>query len=273
MAAAPTRGPDVDAVVAAVLAARRYRHLDRRFVERIARDVCRHARRATAAAEETKRRLHQIFGAYVQDLPIERFAGELEANAADPVARRETALRLMRAHASTRERLGVLDAFYAEIFAITGTPRRVLDLACGFGPLALPWLGLPPDAEYHAFDVDARYVALAETCLRVYGVEGSAALCDVAAEPPGLEADVALLLKAAPCLEQQAAGSAARALDALRCRHVVLSFPTRSLGGAHKGMLSTYRASMERLSAGRDWSVRELLFPLELVFVVDARGG
>mgnify|MGYP003578065280 CR=1 FL=1 len=63
--------PDVEQVVSAVLAARHYRHLDPRFVTRIARDVCRHARRAKDATDETKRRLHQVFGAYVRDLPID----------------------------------------------------------------------------------------------------------------------------------------------------------------------------------------------------------
>ena len=265
--------PDVEEVVSAVLAARRYRHLDPHFVTRIARDVCRHARRAKDATDETKRRLHQVYGAYVQDLPIERFTAELEATMGDGAAQRETALRLMRAHASTRERVDVLDTFYTDVFALTGAPRRLLDLACGFGPLALPWMALPAGATYHAFDVDARYVTLAHTCLRVFGVDGSAALRDVAAQPPDEEADVALLLKSVPCLEQQAAGSAARLLDTLRVGHVVVSFPTRSLGGAGKGMISTYRGMMERLMAGRTWRVRELLFPLELVFVAESRGS
>ena len=264
--------PEVEEVVNAVLAARRYRYLDPHFVTRIAQDVCRHARRVKDAADETKRRLHQVYGAYVQALPLERFTAELDATAKDPAAQRETAHRLLRSHASTRERLEVLDRFYGEVFALTGPPRRVLDLACGFGPLALPWMQLPPGATYRAYDVDARYVALAETCLSVYGVEGSAELRDVAADPPGEEADVALLLKSVPCLEQQATGSAALVLDALRVRHVVMSFPTRSLGGAAKGMIATYRGVTQRLMAGRGWRVRELVFPLELVFVVDTRG-
>jgi 16S rRNA (guanine(1405)-N(7))-methyltransferase len=179
----------------------------------------------------------------------------------------------MRAHASTRERIEVLDDFYRRIFALTGPPASVLDLACGCAPLALPWMDLPSGATYHAFDVDSRYVALAETCLRVFEVNGSAALCDVAADPPTMAADVALLLKSVPCLEQQAAGSASRVLDTLRVKHVVVSFPTRSLGGAQKGMAGTYRGVMERLVAGRGWGVRELVFPLELVFVVHTRDG
>src|SRR5687767_10641891 len=122
----PPSVPDVAEVVSAVLAARRYRHLDPHFVSRIATDVFRHARRAKDATDETKRRLHQVFGAYVQDLPIERFTAELEATADNPAAQRETAVKLMRAHASTRERLDVLDTFYAQIFGLTGPPQTVL---------------------------------------------------------------------------------------------------------------------------------------------------
>jgi 16S rRNA (guanine(1405)-N(7))-methyltransferase len=263
---------DVNAVVTAVLAAKRYRHLSPAFVQRIARDVCRHARRTRDAEDETKRRLHQVFGAYLQDLPVERHIADLRA-AKDPDALRETARRLMQAHASTRERLPSLDTFYADVFAVTGPPARVIDLACGLGPLALPWMSLPTGATYHAYDVDARYVSLAETCLDVFGIGGSAALRDVAADPPSDQADVALLLKAVPCFEQQAPGSAARVLDAVRAGFVVVSFPTKSLGGAVKGMVTTYRATMQRLSDGRRWTVTELLFPVELVFVVDKRAA
>ena len=242
-------------------------------MERIARDASRHAKRTRDAEDETRRRLHQVFGAYVQDLPIKRYVADLEATSHDPVALRDTARRLMHSHASTRERLPVLETFYAEVFGTTGAPQRVVDLACGFGPLALPWMALPPGATYHAYDVDARYVTLAETCLRVFGASGSAELCDVAASAPAQSADVALLLKSVPCLEQQAPGSAARVLETVRAGHVVVSFPTRSLGGAHKGMVSTYRTTMQRLCEGQDWRLSELLFPVELVFVVDKRAG
>jgi len=266
---APRAGLNVEDVVSAVLASKGYRTLSPEFVERVARDACRHARRNQDGEKETKRRLHQVSGAYAQDLPIERFVSELEAAAGRPEALRETARRIMRAHASTRERLDVLDHFFAGVFALTGPPSSILDLACGFGPLALPWMALPATARYWAYDVDRRYLTLAETCFRVFDVAGTAMLCDVVAAPPLDEADVALVLKSVPCLEQQTPGSAARLLRAVRARTLVVSFPTRALGGASKGMVSTYRAMMGRLCAAQDWTIRELLFPAELVFIVD----
>jgi 16S rRNA (guanine(1405)-N(7))-methyltransferase len=58
-------------------------------------------------------------------------------------------------------------------------------------------------------------------------------------------------------------------LDAIHANYVVVSFPTRSLGGAGKGMIPHYRGTMSRLVDGKPWQIQELLFPLELVFVVD----
>jgi 16S rRNA (guanine(1405)-N(7))-methyltransferase len=274
IAAQPPVPAALDGVVSEVLASRRYRWLAPEFVARLAGDAVRRTRRPADAVKETKRRLHQVFGAYVQDLDHKRMINALESAASEgPDALRETARGLMSQHASTRERLPALDRFYRELFAVTGPPRHVLDLACGLAPLALPWMTLPAGARYDAIDVDRRFVQIAHTCLRLFGVDGDAALRDVAGDPPSRPADVALLLKAVPCFEQQAPGSAARVLDAVHARWLVVSFPTRSLGGTGKGMVSHYRAMMEQLSAARAWRVHELLLPVELVFVVEKAAG
>jgi 16S rRNA (guanine(1405)-N(7))-methyltransferase len=86
-------------------------------------------------------------------------------------------------------------------------------------------------------------------------------------------ADLAFLLKSAPCLEQQAPGSARRLLERLNARWLVVSYPTRSLGGAGKGMLATYRSQFRVLIEGLADSVHELLFPGELVYVVRRASG
>jgi len=50
----------------------------------------------------------------------------------------------------------------------------------------------------------------------------------------------------------------------------VISYPTRSLGGAGKGMPAHYRAQFEALADGFE-EVRELSYPQELVFVARMR--
>src|SRR5687768_12245801 len=51
-------------VTARVLASRRYRHVDPALVERLAAEEAPKAKNLADAEKRTKRRLHQIFGAY-----------------------------------------------------------------------------------------------------------------------------------------------------------------------------------------------------------------
>jgi hypothetical protein len=58
-------------------------------------------------------------------------------------------------------------------------------------------------------------------------------------------------------------------LDALRVRHVVVSFPVQSLGQREKGMAAHYERTFRAQLAGRPWPIARLRFESELVFVVD----
>jgi len=171
-------------------------------------------------------------------------------------------------HASTRERLPILDRFYAEIFAITGRPGRVLDLACGLHPLGLPWMGLAPDATYTAYDIDARSIAFLNRFFAGAAINSRAILQDILCQPPDEPADVAFLLKTLPCLERQERGASGRLLGTLRARHVVVSFPVASLGGRGKGMRENYERDFTQMAKGAPWQIERLEFPTELVFVV-----
>lgn len=260
----------ITGVVEEVLHARNYRHLTPAFVARIARDEWRRSSSPADAVKRTKRKLHQVAGAYLLEIrPPEALAALTEAHARGEAALKAASVRLMARHASTRERVPFLDTFYQEILALTGRPQTVLDLACGLGPLAVPWMDLPANATYHAFDVDDRLVEVVRGALHLHQLQGQADLRDVVAEPPMVPADVALLLKSVPCLEQQQVGSAAHLLHHLHARHLVVSFPRQSLGGAAgKGMLAHYRQMMETLLAPTGWNATERLFPTELVFVI-----
>jgi len=94
--------------------------------------------------------------------------------------------------------------------------------------------------------------------------------CDLVAGAPEAVADVALLLKTVPLLDQQDRAAAVRVVAGLRTRHVVVSFPARSLGG--RGRLErTYRARMEALVEDlgpRVASSTEITFRSELVYVL-----
>ena len=184
---------------------------------------------------------------------------------------RSACRRMLSLHTSTRERLPDLDRFYRDIFALTGVPRAILDLACGLNPLALPWMGLRDGAEYHAYDIDGDRIALLNDYLDIVGVQTRAHLQDVICDPPVERADLALLLKSAACLERQRRGSTLALLDALAVNWVVVSFPVRSLGRREKGMPEHYAHELGEMLSGRPWPVTRLDFPTELVFIADKR--
>ena len=263
-------------IVERVLRSTRYRDVDRTLLDRLAEEELPKARNADDAVKRVKRRLHQAVGAYRGAGGADPLASVRDAwsgDLADPSFRTACA-DVMRGHASTAERLPHLDRFYAPIWALTGgPPDSVLDVGCGLGPLALPWMALLPDATYHATDVDRRSLDTVGAFLEVVGQPHSVVARDLVAEgPPPVPADVAMLLKLIPLLDRQDSSAAARVVGGLHARYAVVSFPARSLGG-RRGMATGYRERLAGLVAelgARE--AREASVSNELVFVLTLDG-
>jgi 16S rRNA (guanine(1405)-N(7))-methyltransferase len=266
----------LEQAVQAVLGSAKYRHVSPALVWEIGRAELGKGRGTKEAIKAVKNKLHQVAGAYVEgrgDLasrPYERWLAELKDAGLSPdrEALRGVCRQIMAHHASTRERLPVLDEFYSAIFDQLPPVHSVVDVACGLNPLAIPWMPLAPGAEYLAYDIYSDMMAFLGDFMALVGVRGYAETQDVIAQPPTVEADLALVLKAVPCLEQIDKSAGRRLLDGLNARHMVVSFPVASLGGKRKGMTANYEARFWELAADQDWSVRKLELKTELVFVV-----
>src|SRR5262249_35063568 len=115
---------------------------------------------------------------------------------------RAACLRVMHHHASTRERLPILNEFCTTIFAALPPVRSVLDVACGLNPLAIPWMPLTADATYIACDIYEDMADFLNGFFPLAGVQGRAEACDVIGTPPTQTVDLALVLKVLPPLEQ-----------------------------------------------------------------------
>lgn len=261
---------DVDEIVRAVLATKKYRSVCPDTVRRIAiREMARYGD-PKAALKETKSRLHQVYGAFEREMDYEAAFRRLEAafkmGSEQDI---ETACReVLRLHQSTVERLPILDEFYTAIWTLTGTPHSLLDLACGLNPLTLPWMHLSPGAQYFAFDIDAPRIAFLNRFFRLAGFPPLATWQDIVCHPPQTNADVALLLKTSPTLERQEKGSTRRLLQALKTPFIVVSFSVKSLGGWEKGMLANYEREFLAMVKDAPWQVSKLVFEPELVFVI-----
>jgi 16S rRNA (guanine(1405)-N(7))-methyltransferase len=258
-------------IVERVLRSSRYRDVDHSLLARFAAEELPRARNTDDAVKRVKRRLHQAVGAFRGAGGAFGLAGSTGA-LSDP-ALRSACADAMASHASTRERVPHLDAFYTGIWAVTGIPHRLMDLGCGLNPLALPWMGLG-DATYLASDVDRRPLETARQFLELVGQPHRVEARDLVSAPPTDAADVALLLKLVTTLDRQDPGAATRLLDELRVRHAVISFPKRSLGGRAKSLERTYRQRIGALVANstRVRGVLEASVPNELVFVVTLDG-
>ncbi len=259
----------LDRLVAEVLNSRKYAQIVPALVTRIGAAELAKGRKFKEAIKATKNKLHQVGGAYLMaSLEYERLLAEFN-EAKDPETFKQICWKVMGMHSSTKERLPILKEFYTQLFSNLPQVSSILDVACGLNPLASPWMPLMPDTSYYACDMYADMVNFLNKFMKLLPLDGQVEVCDVVADPPAASVDLALVLKAIPCLEQIDKQAGTRLLDGLNARYMAISFPAKSLGGRSKGMVENYTSYFEELISGRDWEVMaKLEFSTELVFVV-----
>ena len=261
---------ELEELVRLVAAGAGYRGLSRELIASVGARELAKRRNLKEAVKTTRSKLHQVTGAYFPRQEYDRWLALLrEAAASGEREQMRAACRTILAqHASTRERLPILDELYTQTLGDVAPITSVIDVACGLNPLAIPWMPLAPGAEYRAYDVYPELAAFLNEALLLLGVRGTATVADVTVSPPAEHAQVALVCKALPCLEQLDKAAGSRLLDTLDARRLLVTYPVRSLGGRGKGMVATYDAQLRRLLEGRDWDVARYEFATELVFVL-----
>lgn len=264
-----SRDDDLDALVDAVLRSSKYRDVSPALVRAVGAAELEKRPSLKTAVKATKNKLHQVGGAYRDGRPdYEKGLALLRAAVGDAAAFRAACREMMQWHASTRERLPILDLFYEQTLAGLPPVRTVLDVACGLNPLSRPWMPFGEDVVYTAYDIYADAMAFVAQFMALAGINGRAAVRDVLHDPPTEPVDLAFVLKTLPCLEQLDKNAADTLLDALNARYLLISYPTASLGGRGKGMVETYTAHFEALAHGRSWTYRRFVFATELAFLV-----
>jgi len=261
---------EIERLTAEVLSSRKYAPVVPGLASRLVAEELAKGRKPKEAVKAVRNKLHQVGGAYLSgSMAYDRWLEELKT-ARQTEGFRQACRTVMGQHASTRERLSILDEFYPRILEVLPPIGSVLDVACGLNPLAIPWMPLWPEVTYYACDIYADMVNFLNAFFAIVPIDGFAQVCDAAADPPSQAVDLALVLKAIPCLEQIDKQAGARLLDGLTARYMAISFPAKSLGGRKKGMVENYTARFEELTAGRGWkTLVRLEFETELVFVVE----
>ncbi len=249
----------------------KYRAIMPDLVKNLCQKAIQNGLTGKAAVKEVRNKLYQIGGAYFKrkvditqartnlaQLPKKIQASEVK----------QFCLEQMQAHASTAERLPIIETFFKTSLASISPIESVLDLACGLNPLALPWMPLADDFSYQSCDIYLDMLGLIQTFFDHFIIQGRTCACNLASGIPQEHAQVGFFLKSLPCLEQLDKSIGTRLLEELRTDHILVSFPVHSLGGMNKGMPAFYREHFYDLIAEKHWEVQEFCFETELAFLV-----
>jgi 16S rRNA (guanine(1405)-N(7))-methyltransferase len=265
-------GAFADQLTAKLLDSRKYRALN--LPPATIHDLIAQARTTSTDPREVEQivreKLHNLTATYLGD-PDYAAGGALldEAYASHEEARIKGVCHdILASHASARERLPILEEFYARLFGVIGIPDSIMDLACALNPFTLLWMGLKPDTRYYAYDIHQPRLDLINHFFKLNKMEPLAIHQDILVDPPQVECDVAFFFKEAHRFEQRRHGCNRAFWQSLKCKHLLVSLPTASLTGKHPKTDQHRRLVMDTIS-GLPWKVREIEFSNEIVFCIE----
>jgi 16S rRNA (guanine(1405)-N(7))-methyltransferase len=222
-----------------------------------------------------RRKLHNIVAQYLGEPDYESLTAELsttEGTALDSQEIRNFCLKVLAQHASTAERIPLLEEYYRRIFSITGKPEVLLDLACGLHPLAFPWMGLPISTQFYVYDIIQPRINFINAFFKKIGLAPLAINQDILVQPPQTRADLCLFLKEAHRFEKRAAGCNQSFWDRLNTKWLAVSLPTQNLAGTHS-LIDQHRELVQANLPKAHQGLHELIFPNEIVFLIKSHEG
>jgi 16S rRNA (guanine(1405)-N(7))-methyltransferase len=271
----PSRYSDPDfaaKLLDTLLSSRKYRGLD--LPRETVMDLIQHAMQQTADLREVdhivREKLHHLVAPYLGDPDYLAIQNDLDTAYAshDPEQIKAACEKILNTHASTKERMSILPHFYERLFAYTGQPHVILDLACALNPFALPWMNLSAGTQYYAYDLHQPRLDAVNHLFQLNGMEPLAIHQDILVDPPAAEADVAFFFKEAHRFEQRRRGCNREFWQSLHARCLLVSLPTKNLTGSHEKTEQHRKLVYENI-AGLPWQVHEIEFENEIVFCIE----
>lgn len=226
-----------------------------------------------ALYKAVRTKLHNIVAPYLGDPDYAQLTEKLDALAnpkLESLELRTICLEALKTHASTAERIPEQETLYQQLFAATGQPAAVVDLACALHPLAFPWMGLPLTTAYHAYDIVQPRVDFINQFFEVLGMAPLAENRDILVNPPEIQADLGIFFKEAHRFEKRQPGCNREFWANLNVETLAVSLPTTDLAGTHS-LLDFHRQLVEaNLAPGK--ISEELIFEKEVIFLIDHPG-
>jgi 16S rRNA (guanine(1405)-N(7))-methyltransferase len=227
------------------------------------------------AVKAAKKKLHQVYGAYFDAFQPGKIQKLLNKISSEPEKEKESletiALGIMESHTSTSERMLFMEQFYTDLFKRIKKPKKILDLACGLHPFAVLWMDLEEDVEYYAYDIDTRLITPVNTFFGYLNRSSNAECSDLLVSIPEIDADMVFLFKTLPCFEQQEKGISEKIITSLKTKHIVISFPSKTLTGKTKGMENYYHTIAMDLINRLNLNYFKLEYSNEVFYVLNKK--
>ncbi len=239
----------MDELVSAVQSAANTATIQPDLVRRIGAQELAKGRSFKEAVKETRNKLHQVGGAYQETaLDYARLRANCELLPGDLADPRVDAI-LPASHGlpclHPRTAAGHLTNFIKDL--ASGSARCTRCWTWPAASIRWPCPGCRWRLRQNttACDIYADLVDFLNDFFAHLGMNGQAGMCDLTAAVPAQPAQVALLLKTLPCLEQLDKTIGPRLLEGIDAEHVLVSFPARSLGGRRKAWSELHRAILK----------------------------
>jgi hypothetical protein len=172
--------------------------------------------------KKVRANLREIYGVFIlKDYHrIEKYIAELKKGNKEQYLK-----KILESHQSTKERLPYYPQIYKNIFAITGRPKRILDLGCGLNPCSYPYLGCKPI--YVASDLSEKDCDVLNEFFIAMKIEAIAFPYNIlhfkrTSYLEHLNADVCFLFKVIDPVETQSRDFSEYLVKNLPCRHLVV---------------------------------------------------
>jgi 16S rRNA (guanine(1405)-N(7))-methyltransferase len=261
----------LEPLVEAVLKKPKYRTICADFIRRIGSQEITKRASLKEAIKSTCSKLHQMGGAFLENHPdFPLWLSQLEELPQDiySVVIKQYCLEKMKAHASTNERLPIIEYFYQCCLESVAPIHSLLDLGCGLNPLALPWIPLANDPMYQGVDLFSDMTGFDQQFLQHTHIRGGINCADLLGKLPKQRFQLALALKIIPLIDQIDKEHTRRWLENIPADKLLVSFPIFSLSGKGKGMIENYTTRFNKLIENGNWKIERFEFSTELAFLL-----
>lgn len=257
-------------IVEKILESKKYKNLDEKLVTSMVAEFSKKYK-SKVVEQEVKNKLHQIWGTYFASLPD--YNKLFEKLTAGQVAIAD----ILRLHISTAERISFFEKMYIDIFEKIGSVKSILDIGSGFNPLNFQLMNIDLNGEYYVIDIDKKEIEFLEKTLNNKDIFPNKNVNFILDCMSALEIDfvnlqkfdVIFLLKLLQNLEQQKKGSGVEILlnSINNAKFVIVSFPTKSVGGKNKNMGENYAIWFEDILSQKNIQSEKLFYENELVYI------